>query len=1131
MALKIFLLGPPRVELDAKPVDIKRRKALAMLVYLAVSSQPHSRDTLATLFYPDHSQSRARAYLRRDLAVLNTSLAGGWLETDRETVELKRGFWADVPHFQKLLAQCQQHDHPPEVVCSACVPLLQEATALYANEFLAGFTLRDCPEFDDWQFFEAESLRQDLATVLERLVHGLSGQEQYEAAIPHARRRVALDPLHEPAQRQLIQLYGQAGQPSAALRQYEEYVALLEAELGLPPEEETTTLYEAIKAKRMLKPFMGSGQASAPATSRRYEALKVGQGEVAAPCDNLPPQLTPFVGREMELDKIKQLLVDEPQCRLLTLVGPGGIGKTCLALEFARQTREAFPHGICFVSLASVSKAEFIVPAIAGTLNFTFTGATPPKSQLLNYLQEKQLLLLVDNIEHLLDGVEVLSDILNTAPQVKLLLTSRERLHLQEEWVYQIWGLAFSQGVQEEIQEELSIFEQYGAVQLFIQRARRTKADFTISAKDMPALRRICQLVDGTPLGLELAAPWVRLMTCQEIAAEIERNLDFLTTSLHNVSDRHRSLRAVFEQTWERLLPEEQAVLSKLSVFQGGCLREAAEAVTGATLPLLLSLVDKALLRRAPNGRFEMHELIRQFAQEQLQANPAEYSQALNQHYHYYTAFLRQKTEALKGSHQKETLEAISADIDNVRAAWHRAIEHRDSAALEQATECFYLYCEIRGALDEGEAAFRQAAQAFTADTTISQEQAILQGFLLVGQGMFRTHRGNLQGGQALLEQGLSLLDGLQEQPHHLSKRAFGLMWLGWNLFLQGKNAEAEPVAHESLDLFKSIGNRWGVAKNLFILGNSLTARGLLAESEPLLRDSLAIGREINDRRSCLLVNRNLAILTFWFGDYAQTGQLLDKAAALSQEFDDQIGLAYALRELGKLEVAEGKYEQAIQTLSKSIAITDEIGSRWESAATLDDLGTALRVTGDFGGAEQALTQCLDAAQSLNNRYYTARCWGDLGCLAYHRREYQRAEQFLRQALELWAEIGHEPYNAWVLSQLGCVMLAANDGRFAEARGYLAQALRLSIKHKLAPFALDIFVGVAGMLDKNGSGQQIAKLLSLASRHKASTHETKEKARGLLTSLAIKIPPEPPQTLDWQTTAGEVVELLTSGSG
>lgn len=1127
-ALKIFLFGPPRLELEGAPVEIQRRKVLSLLSYLAVTGQPHSRDALATLFYPDLDQSRARAYLRRDLAVLNTSLAGAWLMADRETAELKAGYWLDVAHFRQELAASQSHPHPSPTVCTGCLARLTAAANLYTNDFLAGFSLRDSAEFDDWQFFQTESLRQELALVLERVVEGLMLQGEYETAIPHARRRVALDPLHEPAQRQLIQLYGQAGQTAAAIRQYEEYVTLLEQELGLPPEAETTTLYEAVKARRLRQPFTKTGPLAPLTPSKTQPGLVAGAAPAPAtaaqtePKHNLPPQPTSFIGRNAELAKIKQLLEAASGCRLLTLLGPGGSGKTRLALEAAGQMLRAFPDGVYFVSLASVSEAEFIVSAIAQALGFTFSGNTEPKNQLLNYLREKKLLLVIDNFEHLLNGTALLADILNTAPQVTLLVTSRERLNLQEEWSLEVGGMAFPRPNQLEPETALAKLEQYSAVHLFIQRARQVTAGFSPTADDIPALLRICELVDGMPLGLELAAPWVRLMSCREIAVEIQRSIDFLATSLHNVSARHRSLRAVFEQTWAGLPPEEQAVLSKLSIFQGGCGRAAAEAVTGATLPLLLSLVDKALLRRTTTGRFDMHELIRQFAAAQLQREPEEHKQALNRHYDYYSRFLHHHTAALKGGPQQETLQEIAADIDNVRVAWARAVELNDAAALERAAECLGLYSEMRGALAEGETAFGLAAAALAGPDLSAVDYKILRGFLLVGQGMLQAHRGALQPGQALLEQGLSLIDQANEVH-----QAFGLLWLGWTLFLQGKNVEAEQIVQQSLELYSKIGDRWGVAKNLFILGNSLTARGLLAEAEAPLRQSWAICREIGDRRSRLLVNRNLAILTLWFGDYDQTGQLLVEAASLSQEFDDQIGLAYALRERGKLELARGEYAQASETLQKSMAITDEIGSQWESAATLDDLGVALRLSGDCGGAALALRQCLAAAQAIGNRYYTARCLGDLGVVAYCQQDYPQAEAYLQQALHLWTAMGHDPYRAWILTQSGYVLLALGNQRRGEAKQCFAQALQLSVRHKLAPFALDAFVGVGHLLADAGDRRGAARLLALTARYPATAYETRAKARCLLEQLAGEAPAVAPPA-NWQTVAQQMIARLTA---
>jgi DNA-binding SARP family transcriptional activator len=272
-----LLLGPPHFECERKPIEIGRRKGMALLAYLAMTRQRHHRDELATLLWPASSQSRARGNLRHVLSELNQALDLSWLELEGETVSLNQEveFWLDVDQFRRQLAACQSHGHPIDDVCPICLSALTEAVALYRNDFLAGFTLRNSPEFDEWQFFQVESLRQELATALERLVRGHNAQEQFEPAIEHARRWLALDPLHEPVQRQLMQLYAQTGQRAAALRQYAACERLLEDELGLHPEEETVRLYEAIKEKRVLPPPTGKVTPSRRKPSSQRQKAKV----------------------------------------------------------------------------------------------------------------------------------------------------------------------------------------------------------------------------------------------------------------------------------------------------------------------------------------------------------------------------------------------------------------------------------------------------------------------------------------------------------------------------------------------------------------------------------------------------------------------------------------------------------------------------------------------------------------------------------------------------------------------------------------------------------------------------------------------------------------------------------------
>jgi transcriptional regulator with XRE-family HTH domain len=319
------------------------------------------------------------------------------------------------------------------------------------------------------------------------------------------------------------------------------------------------------------------------------------------PAINLPVMPTPLIGREPELAGLGNLM-DDPQCRLLTLVGPGGIGKTHLALEVACRHQDLFPERACFVSLASLSSPTYLVPAIADALGFSFQGQVEPRLQLNNYLRSKEMLLVLDNAEHLLDGVDLFVELLEDAPGVKLLVTSRERLNLQGEWVFEIQGLPVPISLKDAHAEE------YSSVGLFVESARRAKVSFEVRAEEWPDVVRICQMVEGMPLGVELAAAWVPVLTCNEIAQEIESSLDFLTTSMRDVPRRQRSLRATFNHSWRLLSADERDLLSRLAIFQGGFQRETAEQVklcrTGIAISIWLCCETvKRRFRALLNGR------------------------------------------------------------------------------------------------------------------------------------------------------------------------------------------------------------------------------------------------------------------------------------------------------------------------------------------------------------------------------------------------------------------------------------------------------------------------------------------------------------------------------------------------
>lgn len=660
--LRIRLFGTPIIERDGKPLPpFKSRKVFGLLAYLALQRGEHSRSHLAGLLWSDCSEEQALTNLRFALWNLNQVLGVSIVQADRASVELKTMPTCvfDTDEFFDALRQAENNRQGES---PATIAALERAVALYRGDLLAELDSESL--FNEWLQRERMRLREYALDALYRLAQFYLAQRHLPKAITTLRRLLEFDPWREEAHRLLMLALARNGQRTAALAQYVACKQMLATELGVSPSAQTTHLYERIRVAEHL------------------------------PRHNLPPSFTPFIGRAKEFAEILTLL-NQPECRLLTLVGAGGIGKTRLAL--ATECVERFLHGVRWIALEAVHTPEQLVPTIAITLDLEARGGNPLEA-LIDFLRDKEMLLVLDNVEQLRDGAARLTELLRRAPDVKFLATLRERLNLQSEWVYALDGLAFPRATR----DNPAAFE---AVQLFVQAAQRVQHRFVLDAVNAPAIVRICQLVEGLPLGIELAAT---LGTNYDaVAHTLERDLTTLATTMPDVLPRHRSLSAAFEHSWHRLDDRERAVFRRLAVFRGGFDSTAAMRITQATTGILDALVRQSLVRaRAP--RYAMLETVRQFAEEKLRAMPEDAEQTHCAHAYYYADFLSARQADLRLG-KSDALAQVSEDIHNIRAAWQWGIEHARVDVLARAAEGLGNFLEVRSWIQEGATLFAQA--------------------------------------------------------------------------------------------------------------------------------------------------------------------------------------------------------------------------------------------------------------------------------------------------------------------------------------------------------------------------------------------------------------------------------------
>jgi predicted ATPase/DNA-binding SARP family transcriptional activator len=561
----VQLLGTAKVNLESHSVPFVSDKRFLLLAFLAFKHDWVSRDQLANLFWADTDSVSARKNLRH---LLSRTRNLEWAQLEGQD-DVRWLVQTDVALFQQHLGTGDW----------------AQAVAVYQGNLLSGLTT-DSSEFEDWLQQESETLQTAYREAALNHAKQLEAEGRFDEAGVLLSKVLKVDLLAEDIVQAYLRVAGQTGQRLEALKIFESFKSMLSLELGLMPLETTLQL----------------------AADLRLEARAVSQPPVDV-LRNFPSETSSFVGRDLDLSEIAAYF-EQPEVRLLTLIGAGGMGKTRLAIQVALEQAKRFSDGATFVALASVRDASDLVPTIVSALELSVSSFETQELQLKNYLSTKNLLLVLDNFEHLLDGAGIVLELLEHCPNLRVIVTTREALNLQSEYLIDVIGLDFPKDASEKI-------EVFDSVQLLLRSAKRVNPRFTLESGDKPFVIEICQMLQGSPLAIELASNWLRVLSVLEVAHEIRKSLDFLSLNQPELATRHRSIRAVFDSSWVLLTEEQKLVLSKLSLLRGGFTVEAAARVANATPRLLLGLVSKSLIGRFET-RFVMHETVRQYAAEQL---------------------------------------------------------------------------------------------------------------------------------------------------------------------------------------------------------------------------------------------------------------------------------------------------------------------------------------------------------------------------------------------------------------------------------------------------------------------------------------------------------------------------------
>ena len=974
--LSFTLLGQTVLSENSVPlVQFRSQKEAALLIYLAHTGQTHRRDFLADLLWQSSSTKQSLTNLRTVLSRLR-KLVGDELSITRTTVGLKPENLQQVDSVLLLNTLSQTKT----IKNSEQAKQIDAALQTYQGEFLADFHLPETPQFNQWVAETREHIRREVAVAYSHLAHFLETENQLREGIQIVRRWLTVDGLNEAAHALLIQLLLDVGSPSLAIAHYEQLVTLLKDELGIAPSAETMALVSRAR------------QSPPPVTLPQTAVLH-----------NLPSAYNQFFGRQAVQQEIHDRL-DQPWCRLVTLTGLGGVGKTRLATTIARSRLSQYRDGVWLAELAELDPqdddlAEAIAVEIATALNLRLTGTATPTAQLLDHLQHKHMLLVLDNFEHLLNGRQVVLDIVQRCEGVQMLVTSREALKIRAEWAVPLPGLSFPASEADERPSD--------AVAMFI--ARCTQQQWgTITEDDQQAIRSICRLVGGLPLAIELAAALTQQLPAQAVREQLETSFDALQTELYDVPNRHRGLQVVFEMSWDTLSASLQQRLSKLSIFRGGFTAVAAAEIADADQPHLAALGGKSLLiYDRPADRYALHPVIRAYAAEKRPfSDPAP-----QKHARFFLTLLAQHTEPLQKTTPQKSMAVIEPEIENCRRAWQTGLAQQSTDLLLNAITSFSIYFQLRGLAREGEAVMRttlDAAKGWGNDGISLATRA----------GLERARFQNRLGQYRLAIQTLQTTLKLATQANDRWAEGMVYVWWGESLWRLGNYDESKKKLTHALDI-------------AHLLDASLI-RGWC-------HHQLGIVNAIQSVPDVALKHLERA---------SETWRALDNTNTLSVTLNS-IGLVY--RDQGNLTAAREAMEQAL-------AICTEQDNRYLQAMLLNNLSSLYIEQKDYFGAQYYLQLGLELANASNSLLSQGDIYLNIGENYRSQGEDKLALENLEMGLKISERIGNRPSIAEGLCRIAD--LKRKQKKIQDAEKLFERALEIARQDSLNYLECEVLIGL-----------------------------------------------------------------------